>query len=290
MNQIQRDGRRTEMRQPTVRALLTKTALPRRRAARISHALADSGVRTDCGVEPNRISPPFSRISAMPRVRISCALWPSPSAAAARLPVTRDDQTAGATTSRRRTTPARRAARRRTAPHRARAPATTPRPGHGVKAEVHAQHQKIALGEVDDPHHPEDQRRGRRTSAHRSRRPGGRRPAPERSSRPRPRGPSAGCPPVSGGSVNPPRSVPTDPRHRWRRRGGMGRDLDLPKSSASPVHAPSCPRPHGAARPATVRCRSCFLGGTCAGLAFQDGHWPPVHTSVPRRSAVRRRR
>ena len=31
---------------------------------RNSHALADSGVRTDCGVEPNRIRPPFSRISA----------------------------------------------------------------------------------------------------------------------------------------------------------------------------------------------------------------------------------
>ena len=73
MNQYSPKVAAIEMPKATARARLTNTAPPSVKGSATSQALADSGVRIDCGVEPNTISPPFDRINATPSVRMSCA-------------------------------------------------------------------------------------------------------------------------------------------------------------------------------------------------------------------------
>lgn len=62
-----------EIRADTARDLLTNTLTTSPQNGPASQATLDSGVRIESSSEPNSIMAPFCRISAMPRVKISCA-------------------------------------------------------------------------------------------------------------------------------------------------------------------------------------------------------------------------
>ena len=120
------------------------------------NARADSGVRTLCGVEPNTISPPFCRISEIPRVTINWPKAPWSSRAAVVSPDTRDSRKRCSNAPPPNSTgPASIAATKGATigpedPERG-------EPADKIDADIHAQHQQLALREVDDLHDAEDQ-------------------------------------------------------------------------------------------------------------------------------------